>query len=418
MKIAVWHNLLSGGAKRALHMHVRGLYQRGHKITIYTTSESDSNYLPLAPFGEEKIFPLPQLPRRNGLNIRRIFSLESREGRDRLNLLKKMIMHTKECMRDIEANDHDLLFANSCRFTYNTSIGIHSRIPSLLYLGEPYRYFYEAFPRLPWLLPVNASRHPLNPVKRFIESCEDADKIFSIRYQASEELKWAQSYDLILANSSFSRESILRAYNVESKVCYLGIDTTIFMPHDSPKESFVIGLGGLYQGKRVERAIHAVAAIPKSVRPPLRWYGNFADSHYQAAIIDLANSHEVDFSHKTGVSDEDLRRALSKAACFLYTPFLEPFGLAPLEANACGTAVVAIAEGGVRETIKDGINGFLAPDNDPDALASLIVRFTNNLASAAQMGKSARQHVVRHWTVEHAVDRLEQHLLALSSTQR
>jgi glycosyltransferase involved in cell wall biosynthesis len=326
-------------------------------------------------------------------------------------------MHTKECIREIEANDFDVLFANSCRFTYNTSIGMNAAIPSLLYLGEPYRYFYEALPRLPWLLPEHGTRHPLNPIKRLLASCSEAHRMFAIRYQASEELKWAQSYDLILANSSYSRESILRAYNVESKVCYLGIDSDTFKPHGSPKESFVIGLGGLYLGKRVERSIRAIAAIPKAVRPPLRWCGNFSDSGYQSGLENLANRLEVDFSHQTGLSDEDLRTALSKAACFIYTPFLEPFGLAPLEANACGTAVVAIAEGGVRETVKDGINGFLAHDDDPDALASLIIRFTDNLTFAAQMGKSARQHVLRHWTVEQAVDRLEQHLLTLSGAQ-
>ncbi len=55
----------------------------------------------------------------------------------------------------------------------------------------------------------------------------------------------------------------------------------------------------------------------------------------------------------------------------LYTSQLEPFGLAPLEANSCGTPVVAVAEGGVRETIKDGLNGFLV-DDEPEAIAQAI----------------------------------------------
>jgi glycosyltransferase involved in cell wall biosynthesis len=42
-----------------------------------------------------------------------------------------------------------------------------------------------------------------------------------------------------------------------------------------------------------------------------------------------------------------------------YAPRLEPLGLAPLEAGACGLPVVAVAEAGVRETVVDGITGSL-----------------------------------------------------------
>ena len=63
--------------------------------------------------------------------------------------------------------------------------------------------------------------------------------------------------------------------------------------------------------------------------------------------------------------DQELVSPLSRAKFMIYAPRLKPFGFAPLEANSCGTSVIALAEGGVRETVKDGINGHLVEDADP-----------------------------------------------------
>jgi len=56
----------------------------------------------------------------------------------------------------------------------------------------------------------------------------------------------------------------------------------------------------------------------------------------------------------------------------LYAPRLEPVRYAPLEANACELPVVGVAEGGLRETIVDGVNGLLV--DPPVALAEGIER--------------------------------------------
>src|SRR5713101_1423560 len=55
MKIAVWHNLPSGGGKRALYYHVRGLVERGHEITSWSLDTADQSYLPLSEFAPEHV---------------------------------------------------------------------------------------------------------------------------------------------------------------------------------------------------------------------------------------------------------------------------------------------------------------------------------------------------------------------------
>src|SRR5215467_1711084 len=63
MKIAVWHNLPSGGGKRALYYHVRGLVERGHEITCWSLDTADQSYLPLTEFAREHVVSWPS---RNG----------------------------------------------------------------------------------------------------------------------------------------------------------------------------------------------------------------------------------------------------------------------------------------------------------------------------------------------------------------
>ena len=118
---------------------------------------------------------------------------------------------------------------------------------------------------------------------------------------------------------------------------------------------------------------------------------------------------------RSEVSDNELLDILNRSVAMLYTPRLEPFGLAPLEANACGVPVIAVAEGGVRETIVDQINGLLV-DNNPFAMGEAINRLLNNPALALELGINGRRTVEENWNISAAVDRLEQKLVHYAQT--
>ncbi len=66
MRIAVWHNLPSGGGKRALYEHVRGLIQRGHYVEAWCPPTASQTYLPLSLMIKEHVTPLNQFA--NGQN--------------------------------------------------------------------------------------------------------------------------------------------------------------------------------------------------------------------------------------------------------------------------------------------------------------------------------------------------------------
>ena len=127
----------------------------------------------------------------------------------------------------------------------------------------------------------------------------------------------------------------------------------------------------------------------------------------------LAEELEVDFVFKSDVDESTLISYLQQSFAMIYTPRLEPFGYAPLEANLCGLPVVGIAEGGVRETIIDGVNGFLTPTEDSERLGNIIKQLMENVAETEELRRRGRQHVINAWAIDKATQRLEQRLAAV-----
>lgn len=408
LNIAVWHNLASGGGKRALFDHINGLVALGHHVEVWSPPTADIDYLSLRETVNHHFVELntTSKPRRWG-RIAHLYQLHDQV----LSRLSALDLHCRKCAHEINSGGFDVLFANSSSILYNTPIGRYVEIPSLIYLGEPYRWLYEALPRLPWVaIEKPKKKTSLSALSKYLI---DHYSTYAYRLQAREELANAKAFDKILVNSFFSRESVARAYGLDSRVCYLGIDTSLFNVSNRAKQNYVVSLGGLYPLKRAEVSIEAIASIDEHIRPPLVWIGNFADENYKAHIKLLAKAKSVELKLLIGISDQELICTLQNAAVMIYTPLLEPFGYAPLEANACGTAVVGISEGGIRETIHDKLNGTLLPDCRPEPLGRAILAYTNNLEYAKLIGERARTYVEEEWPLSESQSRIEVELQSL-----
>ena len=400
MKIAVWHNLPSGGGKRALYYHVRGLIERGHTVESWCPTTADQNYLPLSELITEHIIPFSWQHRTAKNRLARLLALYQNV----VDKIEAMDQHCQQCAEEIQRGKFDLLFANACRFFRVTSIGRHVKIPKVLYLPEPYRWLYEAMPKLPWVaLPSpNRFRWSARYLKSFLK---DLIRVQGLRVQAREELVNAQAFDAILVNSLFSRESVLRAYGLDAKVCYLGIDAAKFVNQFRQRENFIVGVGAIVPEKNIRFAIEALAKV-REPRPPLIWVGNVANRSYLDELEQLAQSVNVGFEPKVRIDDDELVSILNRASAMVYTPRLEPFGFAPLEASACGLPVIAVAEGGVRETVINEVNG-LSIEHNLDVMAKSIERILNDKDLARRLGENGRKLVLEKWSLDASIDRLE-----------
>ena len=400
MRIAIWHNLPSGGGKRALHDHVRGLLARGHTLEAWCPPTADRAFLPLSDLIPEHVVPLDiRRPARWNLPARLL-----RPYREITGTLAALDAHCRACAEQINAGGFDLLFANSCQLVRAAPIGRYVPGPKLLYLQEPYRWLYEAMPLPPWAAPEPQAQWWRPAALRARLRDELATR--ARRIQVREERAGAAAFDRILANSLYSRESILRAYGLDATVCYLGVDAQAFELPAAPREDYLVGLGALVPEKNIHMALAALGELP-APRPRLVWIGNVAAPGHLEGLRRHAASLGVAFEPRVGVSQAELREALGRALALIYAPRLEPFGLAPLEAGASGTPVVAVAEAGVRETVIDGVNGLLAA-HQPRALARAIERLRADPALARRLGEGGATLVRERWSLEAATERLEQ----------
>lgn len=404
MRIAVWHNLPSGGAKRALYDHLRGLQSRGHDIEAWCPPTADLTYLPLAEIMPEHVVDLKPWEARDWRHPVEALRRQS------WKLVDSMEAHCRAVGREINAGGFDLLFAATCQHFAASPIARHVDLPSAIYQQEPYRRRYEAGPELIWLASPRSDKPWYSP-SRLKTALRDHVRLSANAMMARQEYENVKAFDKILVNSIFSRENVTRVYGLPSEVCYLSVDASRFQNRSLPKEGFVVGLGAILPSKNVELAVRAMGRL-KGKKPELIWIGNMADPVYSARVVALAESLGVPFRPLVRVSDEELVDLLNRASAMIYTPRLEPFGLAPVEGALCGVPVVAVAEGGCRETVVDGRTGFLT-EPDPDLLAEALQRLIDDPDLARRMGDAGAEWAREVWSFAAGTDRVEEKLLSL-----
>jgi glycosyltransferase involved in cell wall biosynthesis len=173
--------------------------------------------------------------------------------------------------------------------------------------------------------------------------------------------------DRFLANSQHVAGRIRRYYNRGSTVVYPPVDTTFYrLPeptgHRQPDSSFLI-VSALVPYKRLDVAIEAC----RQARVPLRIVGRGPE---EPRLRRLAGP-DVEFLGWR--SDDEIRDLYGRAAAVLL-PGTEDFGMVPVEAQACGTPVVALGAGGACETVVDGLTGVLVGDGSVDGFAAGLSR--------------------------------------------
>jgi glycosyltransferase involved in cell wall biosynthesis len=404
MRIAIWFNLPAGGAKRALHTHVQGLLRRGHHVEAWCPPAADRAYLPLSSLIPEHVVALDHGDPPWWRAGRRAALASPRP------LLDALVEHSKRCAADMLSGGFDCYLAMTCQYSGSPPIARFLPAPRALYLQEPQRWLYEASPMFPWLappFPTSAGERLAYPARVVV----DAVRSWRRGQRARFEVDNASQFDTVIVNSLYSRETVLRTYGIEAEVCGLGVDTERFRPTDAPREDMVVGVGSLSTQKNALLLVEAVGRLARP-RPRVAWFATGGDPRYRATVEQAAARLDVTLTIHDAASDEDLVAALGRAVAVVYTPRLEPFGLVPLEAAACGTPVVGVAEGGVRETVVDGINGLMVRPH-AEGIARAIDELRSKPAWAEELGRNGRRMVEERWTVDGAARRLER-LLASS----
>lgn len=151
----------------------------------------------------------------------------------------------------------------------------------------------------------------------------------------------ANRVDYFIANSHYTARRIWRCYRREAKVIYppVNIESFPFLPH---KEDFYLTVSRLVSYKQVSLIIRAFNELQK----PLVVIGTGEE---MKQIMKIAKSNIQLMGRQP---DEVVKKYMARAKAFVYAAY-EDFGIALVEAQACGTPVIAYGAGGALETVRD-----------------------------------------------------------------
>lgn len=139
--------------------------------------------------------------------------------------------------------------------------------------------------------------------------------------------------------------------------------------------------------------------------------------HEQAYLEALSRELGVAVRFKQRIPDEELLRLYNGALLTVYAPVMEPFGLVPLESMACGTPVLGVREGGVRETVLHGETGWLT-ERDAHEFAEALRMLLHDEALRRSLGARGPAYVRERWSWERSVACLEGHLERVAYRER
>jgi glycosyltransferase involved in cell wall biosynthesis len=398
LRIAVYENLPPGGALRASYEIGRHLLRRGHEIDLYRLSTyTNKGSFDLGPLANQ-VRTLPFEPLFGSLDGR------LREGHlapRSYTLFGPLQRLHRKLAEQIRTGGYDVVLVHPDAMTHSPYLlRWLGGVPSVYYCQEPPRHASEIAVREAHKRKLGEVPGPVAAI-RLLEDRVILDRL------VREDMKNVRQAAIIAVNSVYSRERAWAAYARNAMVCYLGIDPELFTPErakQSRRAHEVLSVGSPVLAKNHDLVVRALATLPRESRPALRVV--LPRPGGTESLERLARELDVELTIETGIDEAAMVERYRQALATVCAARLEPFGLTAVESMACGTPVVAIREGGFRESVADGRTGFLV---DPDAghIADAIGSLVADPRLVRRMSVAAREAAVNDWSWDQSAARME-----------
>ena len=177
----------------------------------------------------------------------------------------------------------------------------------------------------------------------------------------------AQRIDALFANSKYIARRIKKFWNRDALVIYPPVNVGYFNPTNNvAREDFYVFFSRLVPYKRADIAIDACAALGKK----LVVIGGGSEAKN---LQELAKGKSgITFTGRS--SDEKVREYLQKCKALIFCAE-EDFGIIPVQAQACGTPVIAFGKGGATESVLDKKTGVFFSEQTAASCAEAIKEF-------------------------------------------
>ena len=175
----------------------------------------------------------------------------------------------------------------------------------------------------------------------------------------------ANSVDHFIACSGYIARRIWKVYRRPSTVIYPNVEVDDFVLGSGPREEFYLTASRMVPYKQIQLIVEAFTRMPDRKLIVIGTGPLFKQIQARATPNVTVLGYQP---------FPVLLEYMQKARCFIFASE-EDFGIAPLEAQACGTPVLAYGKGGARETVLDGITGLFFSAQTPEAVCEGVERF-------------------------------------------
>jgi glycosyltransferase involved in cell wall biosynthesis len=363
VRVALVHNLPPGGARRVLAEHAGRLGRETVELCLGSA----------APVGDGAlVFPYAPLAPRVAPALRPALRYAD---------LGRLLAAWRRLAAALPATRADVVLAHPCQFLQAPPVLLWTGLPTVYFCHEPRRVDHEP-----------AARLTRNPRTR---------RLYFPLYRAERALdgRATRAAGRLVTNSAYTARQIRAAYGREADALPLGVPDA-FRPAPSPSAAspgapgHVLSVGALIPTKGHDLALEAAALANR--RRPVLVVAPRPDAGEERRLLARAAQLGVALEVRTAISEEELCAAFQAAFATLYLARDEPFGLASLEAQACGCPVVVAAEGGLPETILAGATGWAVP-REAAAAAACLDRLEDPVVRAAFAQRAAAHGSQASW---------------------
>jgi len=235
--------------------------------------------------------------------------------------------------------------------------------------------------------------------------------------------RMAAAYPLIFEKASAVHcvsDAILREaihYGLDSRKAHVirtAVDTEFFAPvaKGRAERLRVVAVGELHWIKGYGDALEAIARLVSRGVPV--YFEVIGDEPEKGSDKPSDRSRLLYLIHELGLRDhvhlcgglsqDEVRQCLQQSDALLHASLAEGLPNAVLEAMACGLPVVVTDCGGIREAVRDGIEGFVCARRSPEALGEALAALWFDSDLARRMGEASRARVLAEFTLPRQIE--------------
>ncbi len=215
-------------------------------------------------------------------------------------------------------------------------------------------------------------------------------KLLTIEYKIS--LK--NSKKVFFQNKDDSSEFFKRKILSEEKVAYLsgsGVNTEIFKPTPLPKSPCFLYIGRLIRDKGIQEYLDACKTL-KEKNNNIRCmivgpYDTNPTALKKEELEQYVSSGIVEYYGE----QRDIKPYMDQCSVFVLPSYREGTPKTVLEAMASGRVVITTDAPGCRETVQNGINGYLVPARNTEILVEKMLELSQNFTTVLRMGQAGRE---------------------------